>query len=260
MSACPSCATECPAGARFCPACGAALAAPPPHAVEHKVVTIMFCDLVDFTGLCEAADAEDVDRLLRAFYALARAAIEIYGGLVEKFVGDAVVGIFGVPAAHEDDAERAVLAALRLRERLGDLPQIAGRTEQVRIGINTGAALVRLDLEPASGAGVLVGDAVNTAARLEQLAPPMGIVVGQTTQALSARAIDYARLDAAALKGKRGAVKCFLVRGRIARMGVDLRQQFPAPLVGREVELGIPYRTAQEGARLRQAAVCPAGR
>jgi class 3 adenylate cyclase/tetratricopeptide (TPR) repeat protein len=239
MTACPSCAHACPDDARFCPACGAALAAPPAHAVERKVVSIMFCDLVDFTGLCEAVDAEDVERLLRDFYALARSAVEIYGGIVEKFVGDAAVGIFGVPTAHEDDAERAVLSALRLREHLSELPQIAGRSAQVRIGINTGAALVRLDVHPSSGAGVLVGDAVNTAARLQQLAPPMGIVVGPTTQALSARAIDYVRLDPAALKGKRGAVKCWLVQGRISRLGVDLRQQFAAPMVGREVELGI---------------------
>src|SRR5271157_2089415 len=182
LNACPSCAAECPAGARFCPSCGAALTASVPHAVERKVVTTMFCDLVDFTAICEEADSEDVDRLLREFYALARHAIEIFGGVVEKYVGDAVVGIFGVPAAHEDDAERAVHTALRLRDRLADLPHIAGRQQQVRIGINTGTAVVRLDVLPGSGEGFLVGDAVNTAARLQQLAPPMGIVVGETTQ------------------------------------------------------------------------------
>ena len=239
MTACPCCASESPEGARFCPSCGAALAAPAAHAVERRIVTTMFCDLVDFTGLCEATDSEDVDRLLREFYALARSAIEIYGGVVEKFVGDAVVGIFGVPAAHEDEAERAVLTALRLRERIADLPQIAGRSAQLRIGINTGAATVRLDVQPGSGEGFLVGDAVNTAARLQQLAPPMGIVVGAKTRELSARTIDYARFDSAAVKDKRAAVKCWLVRGRISRMGVDLRQQFRAALVGREVELAV---------------------
>ena len=144
-----------------------------------------------------------------------------------------------MPAAHEDDAERAVHTALRLRDRTAELPQIAGRTQQLRIGINTGTAVVRLDVLPGSGEGFLVGDAVNTAARLEQLAPPMGIVVGETTQALSARSVDYARLDPVALKGKHGAVKCWLVRGPLSRMGVDLRQQFPAALVDREVELGV---------------------
>ena len=239
MTACPSCAAECPAGARFCPSCGAALATPPPHAVERKVVTTMFCDLVDFTGLCEQADSEDVDRLLRTFYAVARNAIEIYGGVVEKFVGDAVVGVFGVPAAHEDDAERAVHTALRLRERLAELPQIAGRTQQVRVGINTGVAVVRLDVLPGSGEGFLVGDAVNTAARLEQLAPPMGLVVGERTHRLTERRIVYEALKPATLKGKRAAAKCWLVRGPVSRMGADPRQRFPAALVDREVELGV---------------------
>ena len=239
MTACPACAADCPAGARFCPRCGAALATPPPHAVERKVVTTMFCDLVDFTGLCEQADSEDADRLLREFYAMARSAIELFGGVIEKFVGDAVVGVFGVPAAHEDDAERAVHTALRLRDRAADLPRIAGRSQQLRIGVNTGTAVVRLDVQPGSGEGFLVGDAVNMAARLEQLAPPMGIVVGETTQALSARSVDYARFDSAAVKGKRAAVRCWLVRGPLSRMGADPRQQFPAALVDREVELGV---------------------
>ena len=239
MIACPSCVAECPAGARFCPSCGAALAAPPPHAVERKVVTTMFCDLVDFTGFCEQADSEDVDRLLREFYAIARSAIETFGGVIEKFVGDAVVGVFGVPAAHEDDAERAVHTALRLRDRIAELPQIAGRTQQLRIGINTGSGGGAPRRPAGLGEGFLVGDAVNTAARLEQLAPPMGIVVGETTQALSARSVDYARFDSAALKGKRAAVKCWLVRGPLSRMGADPRQQFPAALVDREVELGV---------------------
>ena len=199
----------------------------------------MFCDLANFTALCEQADSEDVDRLLREFYALARQAIELWGGVVEKFVGDAVVGVFGVPAAHEDDAERAVRTAVRLLDRIADLPQIAGRTQQARIGINTGHAVVRLDVQPGSGEGFLVGDAVNLAARLQQLAPPMGIVVGATTQALTARTIDYVRLDPAALKGKRGAVRSWLVQGLVSRMGVDPRQQFSARLVDREIELGV---------------------
>ena len=239
VMACPSCAVECPEGSRFCSSCGAALAAAAPHVVERKVVTTIFCDLVDFTALTDEADSEDVDRLLREFCALARETIENFGGAVEKYIGDAVVGVFDVPTAHEDDAERAVHSALRLRDRIADLPRIAGRPQQVRIGVNTGIAVVRLNVVPDSGEGFLVGDAVNTAARLQQLAPPMGIVVGQKTQVLSARTIDYARLDPAALKGKRGAVKCWLVQGTVSRMGANLHQQFAARLVGREVELGV---------------------
>jgi len=237
MIACPSCAAPCPDDARFCPACGAALAARVPHAVERKIVTTMFCDLVGFTGFCEQVDPEEADRVLREVYALARRTIETHGGVVEKFVGDAVVGVFGVPIAHEDDSERAVVTAIRLRDGISTpLPQAGGSLE-VRIGIDTGTAVVRLDVVPGSGEGFLVGDAVNTAARLQKLAPPMGIVVGEKTRALTTRRIAYEALAPASVKGKRGAVKCWLAKGPISRMGVDLRQRFPAPLVDREVEL-----------------------
>jgi class 3 adenylate cyclase/tetratricopeptide (TPR) repeat protein len=236
---CPSCAAECPDGSRFCPSCGAALTLPPSHAVERKIVTAVFCDLVGFTALCEEIDSEDVDHLLREFYGLARRTIETWGGVVEKFVGDAVVGIFGVPTTHEDDPERAVATAIRLLDRLPELPQLAGRRLEARVGINTGAAVVRLDVAPGSGEGFLIGDAVNTAARLQKLAPPMGIVVGEKTRELTSRSFAYYRLAPAAVKGKRGEVRHWLVRGPISRLGVDLRQEFPAPLVGREVELGI---------------------
>ena len=163
----------------------------------------------------------------------------MWGGVVEKFVGDAVVGVFGVPTTHEDDPERAVMTAIRLLERLPELPRLSGRRLEARVGINTGAAVVRLDVAPGSGEGFLVGDAVNTAARLQKLAPPMGIVVGEKTRELTSRSIVYERLEPAAVKGKRGAVRHWLVRGSASRMGVDLRQEFPAPLVDREVELGI---------------------
>jgi class 3 adenylate cyclase/tetratricopeptide (TPR) repeat protein len=205
--------------------------------VERKVVTTLFCDIVGYTALCERLDPEEADRLLRTFYSLARSVIETWGGLVEKFVGDAVLGVFGVPTAHEDDAERAVATALRLRDRLQSLH--GGPGIQARVGVNTGPAVVRLDAVASSGQGFLVGDAVNTAARLQQLAPPMGVVVGAATHDLTAQRFVYEPLPTATVKGKRGTLSVWLAQGPVSRMGVDLGRTYPAALVDREVELGV---------------------
>jgi class 3 adenylate cyclase/tetratricopeptide (TPR) repeat protein len=200
---------------------------------------VLFCDLVGYTALCERLDPEDADRLLRDFSAATRRAIENYGGLVEKFIGDAAVGVFGVPAGREDDAERAVRVALRLRDEIPLLSGVADVELSARIGINTGLAVVRHDAATRAGEGFLVGDAVNTAARFQQLAPPGGIVVGKTTCELTEDKILYERLPAAVLKGKRVPVPCFLVRGPVSRRGIDPQHRFAAPLVDREVESGI---------------------
>ena len=239
MITCPSCAAECPDGSRFCLACGSPLSSSRGASAERKIVTILFADLVGYTALCERHDPEDVDVLLREFYRVAREVIETYGGVVEKFIGDAVVGVFGVPSVHEDDAVRAVHTALRLLECVPELPMLAGETIQVRIGINTGPAVIRLDVHPRAGEGFLVGDAVNTAARLQSQAPPMGIVVGARTRELSARAMVYEALPPAALKGKADAVPCFIARGPRGRTGIDPHQRFTTPLVDREVELAV---------------------
>jgi class 3 adenylate cyclase len=122
-----------------------------PIAEERKIVTALFCDLVGFTALSESADPEDVDRMLGAYASMARQAIDAFGGIVEKFIGDAVVGVFGVPAVHEDDPERAVRAGLRIVEAAEGLRSIGDEPLRVRVGINTGEALVRLGLTPESG-------------------------------------------------------------------------------------------------------------
>ena len=109
MITCPACAAECPDGSRFCLSCGSPVATGRARATERRVITVLFADLVGFTSLSEQLDPEDVDRLLREYGMLARTAIEAYGGVVEKYIGDAVAGVFGVPKLHEDDAERAVL-------------------------------------------------------------------------------------------------------------------------------------------------------
>ena len=149
-----------------------------PVAEERKVVTALFCDLVGFTATSESADPEDVDKMLAAYFAMARAQIEAHGGVVEKFIGDAVVGVFGVPAAHEDDPERAVRAGLRIAEDAEELEAVGGAPLRLRVGINTGEALVRLGVTAGSGEGFLAGDAINTASRIQSVAPEMGVAVG----------------------------------------------------------------------------------
>jgi class 3 adenylate cyclase len=219
MIACPSCGFEAADGSAFCAKCGAKLAAPSSAPEERKVVTTLICDLVSFTALSEAADAEDVDALLAEYFARATKVIESHGGIVEKFIGDAVVGVFGVPAAHEDDPQRAVHAALRLVQAFEGLAAPDGSPLQVRIGVNTGEALVRLDIDPLSGRGFLTGDAVNAAARLQAAAPPGGVVVGQSTFALAGRAFACEELAPIAAKGKSEPLARWLAVAPLARPG-----------------------------------------
>src|SRR5919107_5176684 len=142
---------------------------------ERKVVTVLFADLVGFTARAESLDPEDVEAILRPYHERLRSELESHGGTVEKFIGDAVMGLFGAPVAHEDDPERAVRAALAIR---------AAALEQgfeVRIGVNTGEALVSLDADPRAGEGMAAGDVVNTAARLQAAASANAILVGDAT-------------------------------------------------------------------------------
>src|SRR5437588_12783814 len=164
MVTCPSCGQENPEGFRLCGMCGAALT--PAAALsreERKVVTILFTDLVGSTARAEGLDPEDVRATLSAYYAQLRAELERDGGTVEKFIGDAVMAVFGAPVAHEDDAERAVRAALAIRDAMAE----DQRGLEVRIGVNTGEALVTLGARPREGEGMVAGDVVNTAARIQ---------------------------------------------------------------------------------------------
>jgi class 3 adenylate cyclase/tetratricopeptide (TPR) repeat protein len=239
MPICPSCATENAEGARFCNACGARLVAPPqsPLPEERKVVTALFCDLVGFTATSEGADPEDVDQMLTRYFATARAHVEAHGGIVEKFIGDAIVGVFGVPAAHEDDPERAVRAALRIAADAAELPALRGAPLRLRIGINTGEALVRHGVEPGRGERFLAGDAINTASRIQSVAPEMGVAVGLTTYEATAARFEYEELEPATLKGKAEPVRIFHPIAPRARLGVDLTRAQATPFVGREADL-----------------------
>src|SRR3954451_4215665 len=211
MTTCPACGHANPDTAKFCMDCATPLSASAHRTIEErKIVTALFCDLVGFTAASESADPEDVDRMLGAYAATARRAIEAFGGVVEKFIGDAVVGLFGVPVTHEDDPERAVRAGLRIVKSAEGLTSIAGEPLRLRVGINTGEAFVRLGVAPASGEGFVAGDAINTASRLQSVAPEMGVVVGETTYRATATVFEYAELEAAALKGKSKPSRQFL--------------------------------------------------
>ena len=205
MAVCPSCGTENPESAKFCNECAAPLgeAPPAPALEERKVVTVLFCDLVGFTAASEHADPEDVRARIRPYFARLREEIERYGGTVEKFIGDAVMAVFGAPVAHEDDAERAVRAGLRILEAMSDLnaedPALA---LQVRIGINTGEAVVAIGPGRAEGEGFITGDVVNTASRLQGVAPVNGIGCSETTYRATERIFDFEELEPVTVKGK----------------------------------------------------------
>jgi class 3 adenylate cyclase/tetratricopeptide (TPR) repeat protein len=235
--ACPACSAENPDRAKFCNECGASLVAPLPVAEERKVVTTLFCDLVAFTAMSEAADPEDVDRILSEYFARATKVIESHGGTVEKFIGDAVVGVFGVPAVHEDDPERAVRAGLRILEALEGMTRPDGSPLRARVGVNTGEALVRLGVDPSTGRGFLTGDAVNVAARLEAAAPPGAVAVGALTRQLSESAIIYEELQPVVAKGKAEPVLAWRGLRPLARTGLRTSGLTTTPFLGRREEL-----------------------
>lgn len=235
MSTCPSCGHENRPEARFCDACGSRLGAQPSRPVreERKTVTVLFADLVGFTSRAEQLDPEDVRRLLQPYYAQLRHELERHGGTVEKFIGDAVMALFGAPVAHEDDPERAVRAALAIRDALGE----EGSPLQVRIAVNTGEALVALGARPTEGEGMASGDVVNTAARMQSAAPVNGILVGESTYRATNHVIVYQEADPIQAKGKTEPVPAWEAVAARSRLGLDVEQRPRTPLVGREREL-----------------------
>ena len=177
--------------------------------------------------------------MLTGYAEMARGLIEAHGGVVEKFIGDAVVGVFGVPAAHEDDPERAVRAGLRIVEGAEELEAIGGEPLRLRVGINTGEALVRLGASAGLGERLLSGDAINTASRLQSVAPEMGVAVGVSTYEATSVVFDYVELEPATLKGKAEPVRVFHARSARARFGTDLTRRHDSPFVGREIDLAL---------------------
>jgi class 3 adenylate cyclase/tetratricopeptide (TPR) repeat protein len=204
---------------------------------ERKVVSVLFCDLVNFTAASESADPEDVRARLVPYHTMLREQIESFGGTVEKFVGDAVMAVFGAPVTHEDDAERAVRAGLAILSAVENLNSRAGMDLSVRVGVNTGEVVVALGARPDLGEGFVTGDAVNTAARIQTAAPVNALAVGESTHQATSRVFAYEPLDRVTVKGKTEPVILWRAGPPRARLGADVIRSSDAPLVGRELEM-----------------------
>jgi class 3 adenylate cyclase/tetratricopeptide (TPR) repeat protein len=239
MRTCPSCGFDNVEGANFCANCGARLASDERAArEERKIVSVVFADLVGSTARADQLDPEDVRAILAPYHDRLRHELERFGGTVEKFIGDAVVGVFGAPVAHEDDAERAVRAALAIQAAIAELNEAdEGLDLEVRIGVHTGEALVSLAARPELGEAMVAGDVMNTAARLQAAAPAGGILAAEPTYRATSRAIEYEDTGEVEAKGKSAPLRTWRAVAPRARFGVDVFQAGRAPLVGREREL-----------------------
>jgi class 3 adenylate cyclase/tetratricopeptide (TPR) repeat protein len=245
---CPSCAQPIQPGQKFCAECGAPLGAAaatpvagvpreaPAPAAERRLVSILFADLVGFTTLSEARDSEDVRELLSRYFETCSRLIGLYGGTVEKFIGDAVMAVWGAPAATEDDAERAVRAALELVAAVQALGEEVDAPElSARAGVMTGEAAVTLG---AQDQGMVAGDLVNTAARVQSLAPPGGVFVGEATRRTTESTIVYEPAGNHELKGKTGLVPLWRALRVVSGARGTLKSEgLEAPFVGRDREL-----------------------
>jgi class 3 adenylate cyclase len=243
---CPSCGAANEPGMRFCGECGSALAedaAPPPaptaeRGAERRLVSVLFADLVGFTPLSESRDPEEVRELLSRYFDTCRRLIGIYGGTVEKFIGDAVMAVWGTPTAQEDDAERAVRTALDLVTAVAALGEEVGAPDlRLRAGVLTGEAAVNLGAE---GEGMVAGDLVNTAARVQAAAAPGTVLVGDATRRATAAAIAYEPAGEHELKGKAEPISLFrALRITSVRGGARASNELEPPFVGRQRELNL---------------------
>src|SRR3954462_8232574 len=215
--ACSSCGSKNAADAKFCSECGAGLAAAARPIEERKTVTVVFCDLVGSTARAEQLDPEDVRAELSSYHARVRSELERYGGTVEKFIGDAVVAVFGAPLVHEDDAERAVRAALAIRDLALDTEGV-----DVRLAVNTGEALFSVEARPDAGEGLVAGDVINTAARLQTAAPVNGVLVGEKTFRGTDKSTGSREGPAVPAKGKQEAVPVWEAAAARPLFGVDV--------------------------------------
>ncbi|MDT7570873.1 MAG: hypothetical protein QOE05_1047 [Actinomycetota bacterium] len=233
MRSCPACGQENPPAARFCLSCGAPITDRARATDERRIVSIIFVDLVGFTGRAEQLDPEDVRALLGPYHERVRREIESFGGTVEKFIGDAVMGVFGAPLAHGDDAQRAVRAALAVRDIAGEL--VEGGLE-LRVAVNTGEAVVSLGARAALGESLVAGDVVNTAARLQAAGPIDGVIVGAETYLATRDVIRYEPSTPVVAKGKEQPIPAWIA---ISAADVTGAPTDADGIVGRRLELAI---------------------
>src|SRR6266498_4186149 len=245
--ACPACGNAYEIGDLFCVACGAQLTGAPPGVVpsssptvapvaERRLVSVLFADLVGFTALSERRDAEEVRELLSRYFDACSRLIVLYGGTVEKFIGDAVMAVWGTPTATEDDAERAVRAALDLVAAVSALGDEVGAPDlRARAGVLTGEAAVTIGAE---GEGMVAGDLVNTASRVQSVAEPGQVFVGESTRRTTEQTIVYEDAGSFELKGKEGLTPLWKAQRVVSGLRGSLKSQgLEAPFVGRDREL-----------------------
>jgi class 3 adenylate cyclase/tetratricopeptide (TPR) repeat protein len=252
MKTCGSCGVENPDIARFCLACGTQLAEARPPQEMRKVVTIVFSDLKGSTSLGEALDSEALREVMTRYFDAMRGELERHGGVIEKFIGDAVMAVFGLPRLHEDDALRAVRAAAGMQAALEqlnvELQRLYGVQLANRTGVNTGEVVAG---DPATGQRLVTGDAVNVAARLEQAAGEREVLLGELTYRLVRDSVDVDEVEPLALKGKSEPVPAYRLVGvrEISDMGI----RRSAPLVGRAKELQVLEEALDSAASERRA-------
>ena len=235
---CAACGAEVPTGARFCPTCGTSQAT---IGEERRVVTVLFADIVGFTRLAERRDPEHVKHLVdRCFERLARD-ITAFGGVIDKIIGDAIVALFGAPVAHEDDAERAVRAALRMQDTLSRLEPDLDDIVELRIGVNTGEVLV--GSTSAGGDYTAIGDVMNTASRLQTMAEPGQVLVGSSTWAATHDAVSYRPAGLLAARGRDMPVEAWVAGAILRPPGVRTRRA--SSFIGREDEMAVLLATAK---------------
>ena len=255
MPTCAKCGQDNPDLSKFCNACGAPLAEAGRAGEERRIVSVLFVDLVGFTSRAEKLDPEDVRDILTPYYERVRAELVRFGGAVEKFVGDAVIGIFGAPTAYGDDPERSVRAAFAVR----DWAEQEGL--QIRIAVNTGEAIVELEARPEHGEAMVAGDVVNTAARLQAAAPVGAVLVGEETYAATRNAVEYRPAQPVLAKGKSAPIRAWLALRASSQAGE--RPMAPVPMIGRERELdvltGIWERVTEESRAQFVTVFGPAG-